>query len=501
MRPCSLRKIGFALCLGVLLLASAGVSVRAQPGQRCFPETGFCIDGRIRAFWEQSGGLPVFGFPIGPQHAELIEGRSLQVQWFERNRLELHPENQPPYDVLLGRLGVDRLQQQGRDPAKFAKADPQAPHYFAQTGHAIAPQFWSYWSSHGLEFDGRGGTSFEESLALFGAPLSEPAVETNSSGGAVLTQWFERARFELHPENQPPYDVLLGLLGDELHGRVAPAPTPAPGHALTTVFLVVMENHNWSSIYGSAAAPYINTMLLPQASYAQEYYNPPHNHPSEPNYLWLEAGTNFGITNDASPAVNHQSTTSHLVSLLTKAGISWKAYQEDIDGSTCPLEPVRRYAPKHNPMIFFDDVTDTNDPQSAGCIAHERPYGELAGDLRSGKVARYNFITPTLCNDMPDCSIATGDTWLSQAMPQILSSQAYLHGGVVFITWDEGEGGDGPIGMIVLSPNAKGGGYASTIRYTHSSTLRTIQEIFGVTPLLGDAANATDLRDLFRVFP
>ena len=78
-----------------------------------------------------------------------------------------------------------------------------------------------------------------------------------------------------------------------------------------------------------------------------------------------------------------------------------------------------------------------------------------------------------------------------------MSSAAYINGGVLFITWDEGMGGDGPIGLIVLSPGAKQGGYSNSIRYTHSSLLRTIQEILGVRPLLGDAADATDLRDLF----
>jgi hypothetical protein len=90
---------------------------------------------------------------------------------------------------------------------------------------------------------------------------------------------------------------------------------------------------------------------------------------------------------------------------------------------------------------------------------------------------------------------------LSKAIPPILNSEAYDAGGVILITWDEGEGDDGPIGMIVLSPDAKGGGYSNAIHYTHSSTLRTLQEIFDVTPLLGDAANATDLSDLFNVFP
>ncbi len=87
--------------------------VPARAAARCFPETGQCIDGRIREFWEQNGGLPVFGFPVAPQREEQVEGRPVQVQWFERNRLELHPENPRPYDVLLGRLGADRLAPAG----------------------------------------------------------------------------------------------------------------------------------------------------------------------------------------------------------------------------------------------------------------------------------------------------------------------------------------------------------------------------------------------------
>ncbi len=282
---------------------------------------------------------------------------------------------------------------------------------------------------------------------------------------------------------------------------------------LRTVFLIMMENHNWSAIKNNSLAPYINQTLLPMASYAEQYYNPPGLHPSEPNYLWLEAGTNFGVTNDDDPAVNHQHATQHLVTLLDQAGITWKSYQEDIDGSVCPIQSNGLYAPKHNPMVFFDDVTGTNDPTSAYCIAHVRPFTELVADLQHNTQARYNFITPNLCHDMHNTcpplndSVLQGDTWLSQNVPTILNSQAYQNGGFIFITWDEGEGtsesetSDGPIGLILLSPAAKGHGYSNTIHYTHSSTLRTIQEMFGVTPLLGDAANATNLSDLFQTFP
>jgi hypothetical protein len=192
------------------------------PGGRCrmFTETNHQVCGRILDYWEQNGGLPVFGFPITDQAPQQVEGREFQTQWFERNRLELHPENARPYDVLLGRLGFDSLVKQGRDWQTFGKVDPSMSHYFAETGHAIAPQFWGYWSSHGLEFDGRAGKSFEESLALFGLPLSEPVMEQSATdGNTYLTQHFERARFEFHPENAgTQYEVLLGLLGRELTG-------------------------------------------------------------------------------------------------------------------------------------------------------------------------------------------------------------------------------------------------------------------------------------------
>jgi len=286
-------------------------------------------------------------------------------------------------------------------------------------------------------------------------------------------------------------------------GATPPVLAASPFAGIETVFVIVMENHNWADIKGSPAAPYLNGTLLPQASHAERYFNPPGVHPSLPNDLWLEAGRDFGIADDRPPSAHHQRTTAHLVAQLDRAGITWKSYQEGIDGARCPLTATGRYDPKHNPMVYFDDVTDGNNPTAAACLAHVRPFGELATDLRGAAPARYNFITPDLCHDMHDTCFPTrnaikqGDDWLAAAVPPILASPAYRRGGALFITWDEGEGGDGPIGMIVLSPHAKGGGYQNTIPYTHSALLATLQRIFGVGPPLGDAATATDLRDLF----
>jgi alpha-D-xyloside xylohydrolase len=269
----------------------------------------------------------------------------------------------------------------------------------------------------------------------------------------------------------------------------------------STVFIILMENHNWSSIKASASAPYLNNVLLPMASYCDQYYNPPGLHPSEPNYLWLEAGTNFGILNDNPPSANHQSTTSHFATQLKNAAISWKSYQESIDGLSCPTSDSYPYAVRHNPFAFFDDVTGSSNPP---CTSVIRPLSELSADLTANHVARYNFITPNLCSDMHDSCAPTnnpvkqGDDWLAQYVPMILNSSAYQNNGLLLITWDEGENGvDGPIGMIALSPLAKGGGYHSSLRYTHSATLRTLEKIFGRTPLLGGAATGPDLSDLF----
>ena len=293
---------------------------------------------------------------------------------------------------------------------------------------------------------------------------------------------------------------ILGLV--TLMSYAITSPVIAQMNNIKTVFIILMENHNWVQIKNSTSAPYINNTLLPMASYAEQYYNPPGNHPSLPNYLWLEAGTNFGIGNDDDPKSNHQGTTSHLVTQLRDAGVSWKTYQEDITGTACPLASSSRYAPKHNPFVYFDDVTNNNDPNSAFCIAHVRPYVEFATDVKNNAIAQFVFITPNLCDDMHDsCSplkdpVKQGDTWLSNEIPKILNSSVYQNGGAIFIVWDEAENGDGPIGMIVISPFAKGGGYSNTTRYTHGSTLRTLEEIFGV-PLLRDAASQADLSDMF----
>ena len=356
-------------------------------------------------------------------------------------------------------------------------------------------------------------------------------------------------------------------------------------HAQTVgdVFYIAMENHNWTQpssvtdigqIYQNPAAPFINSLVTPgnpnsvNVSYASNYVNvSPTNHPSEPNYVWQEAGL-AGPLNDAQPYPANIVNSPNLSGLLQSKGISWKSYQEDTDllntsgqnfnsaGGTLtnnvaapsqyqvPLtnfsgtspdytNPYNgsnqyNYAAKHNPQVFFTDTNGGNNPTSTNPLAQNyAPLQQLSTDLANNTVAKYNWITPDQYNDMHSAlntsftyngvtyaagtdaeQIALGDNFLSKIIPEIEASQAFKNNGEIVIWNDETEGDeganttDGYNGMeIIISPLAKGNAYTNDIQYSHSSDLRTLQEIFGVASpsggFLGAAANSNDLSDLF----
>jgi phosphatidylinositol-3-phosphatase len=373
--------------------------------------------------------------------------------------------------------------------------------------------------------------------------------------------------------------------------------TSAKAQEIKTVFVIAMENHNWTQpanrftggiqqLYQNPNAPFINSLvngtavavingsqvnISQQVAFATAYHNVlatpsgnnPSIHPSEPSYIWAEAGTNFGVLNNNDPfsrsGGTNQSTSLHLSYLLTQAGKTWKSYQEDIDltpsgsgqlanvvlprsGWTVPLSSfsgifVRgtnqfngsnqySYAAKHNPMVFFTDCNGGNNSTPSNPLSlHYAPLQQLAIDLANGTVADYNWITPDQYNDMHSAlsagykgltgdpaKILQGDDFLRQIIPVIMASNAYKNHGAIIIWWDESEpdGAAGEkqddfshtIGEIVISDrahaNVNGLPYASPVNFTHSSDLRTMQNIFHVGPYLADAATATDLSDLFQ---
>jgi hypothetical protein len=304
---------------------------------------------------------------------------------------------------------------------------------------------------------------------------------------------------------------------------------------IQTVFVIAMENHNFTQpsptaspqqIFTNPAAPFINSLMTPghpnasQVSYATCYYNAAIGvHPSEPNYIWAEAGTDFGVRTDADPNAGSGNlfTVPHLAAQLDAAGISWRNYPEDLQYSPGPAQTVAgsgsvnayngstefKYAARHNPMAFFTDSQTRNVYPLTNFLSH----------LTNHLIGRYNWITPNLDNDMHDsisggftnrgvgytgdqAAIAQGDNFLSVLVPAIMASPAYQNDGLIIIWCDEAEFGDTTnytLTEIIISPLAKGNAYASSLEYNHSSDIKTVETIFAL-PFLDNPIPAGEPR-------
>src|SRR5437016_3292925 len=200
-----------------------------------------------------------------------------------------------------------------------------------------------------------------------------------------------------------------------------PTPTPTSGGVLPNfshVFVIVMENEESNSIIGNASAPYING-LAKSHGLAASYFAI--SHPSLPNYLTLTAGSTFGIASDCTGCYVG---ATNIADQVQASGRSWKAYMESMP-SGCYIGDAYPYMQKHDPFIYYNDIrTD-----AARCTSHVVPFTQLSSDLAAGTAPNFAWITPNMCNDMHDCSIATGDAWLANVVPSILASSPFQNGG------------------------------------------------------------------------
>ena len=230
--------VRFALALVLMLTLVVGAQAsQAQSNCSYFAATGQSVCGKFLSYWQTHGGLMQQGYPISGvlQEQSATDGHRYTVQYFERAVMELHPENQAPYDVLLRLLGVGAYQQNDAAGAsgQTASAAPDTI-TFPQTGRSVGGAFKGYWLAHG-------------GLAQFGYPISEELTQPSQLDGKSYTvQYFERAVMELHPENQAPYNVLLSQLGSFAYqqgygaaasGAAASCPSPlARGSWTGTVY-------------------------------------------------------------------------------------------------------------------------------------------------------------------------------------------------------------------------------------------------------------------------
>jgi phosphatidylinositol-3-phosphatase len=276
---------------------------------------------------------------------------------------------------------------------------------------------------------------------------------------------------------------------DGVEGSSGVAELPITG----TIFTIVFENHSDDVVEDDM--PYLESMANAYAR-ADAYYA--EHHPSLPNYLIMTSGKDHDVDDDEGPRHHRLGGTDNLADQLDAAGVSWRAYMEDM-GEPCVLDDRGLYAVRHDPFVYYTSLAD----DAARCQDRVVDMAQhFSADLASGEFD-YMWITPNDCNNMHDCSAETADAWLSQVIPQIMASPGYQAGGAIFILWDEGGpdltyafGGQQTIPFVLISELLVSRGFVSNILYSHDSYLATIEDAFGM-PRLATTLHSVPMADFF----
>jgi phospholipase C len=248
-----------------------------------------------------------------------------------------------------------------------------------------------------------------------------------------------------------------------------------------------MENKNRDTVFdASRQSPFMHELAAACAT-ASNYVD--HGiHPSLPNYIAATSGDTHGIADDAAPS-KHPLDVDNIFRQVRVSGRSAKSYQEAMPGN-CLLESAGTYAVKHNPAAYYVGADDRQ-----ACQRDDVPFDQFAADLAgpTESFPAFALITPDICNDMHDCPVSTGDSWLRTNVEPVLSSPLYKAGRTaVFVVFDESEG-SGTIPFIAIAPSVAPGTVA-TAALDHFSLLRFTEEALDIREHLGRAADAADLR-------
>ena len=261
--------------------------------------------------------------------------------------------------------------------------------------------------------------------------------------------------------------------------------TSPPPARYDHVIWIWMENHSRDAIIGNASAPYA-TSLSKACATARDYRSV--GAPSLPNYIGATSGSTQGIGDDAGPSA-HPVTADNIFRQVRAGGGKSRTYAESMSAS-CALVSSGRYAVRHNPAAYYVGDGDRSacavDDVALGTVSD----GPLADDLAHDTLPSFLMIIPDLCDDTHDCSVATGDRWLTDWVGAILKSPAYRSGSTaVFVLWDE----PAPMPLLVIAPSVRPG-TVITERLNHYAILRTTEEMLGITAHLGAAEQATSIR-------
>jgi phosphatidylinositol-3-phosphatase len=281
--------------------------------------------------------------------------------------------------------------------------------------------------------------------------------------------------------------VLAGCGSASAWQPPASAPRAVPLPSFTHVVLVVFENHEASQVAGAPAAQTFNSL---GRRYARLTRYDAVAHPSLPNYLALVSGSTHGITSDCTDCLV---SARNLADSLDAAGKTWKTYAEDLPSPGFTGAFAGRYAKKHDPFLYFRDIAGS--PARRDRVV---PLTQLPRDLAAGRLPDFSLVVPNLCDDMHDCSVATGDAWLrAHVVPLLRSPQ--LTGGVVFVVFDEGTsdaGGGGHVEALALGPAVRP--HSVLARPTnHYGLLRTIEDAWHL-PELGQSRKGTPIGGIWK---
>jgi phosphatidylinositol-3-phosphatase len=299
------------------------------------------------------------------------------------------------------------------------------------------------------------------------------------------------------------FEALYEITPSVTYVLSVPTINPTYSTPIRHVIVIIMENAEYSSVIGNATSTPYQNLLASKYALAAQYHAT--SHPSLPNYISLIAGSTFGISSDCQPNECSQNGRS-IVDLLNQAGFSWREYAESMPTNCSQaVSSDNLYYPKHNPFVYFSDITGNrgSGQTSSYCQTHIVPFNELNSDLAKNNLPNYAFITPNICDDAHDCSLATGDKWLAGVVPRIINSSEFSST-VLFIIYDEGTTnlgingtlGGGHVACIVVSPFVKMG-YTSQVQYSHFSLLATVEAIYNLGNLGQNDATAPIMQDIF----
>ncbi len=287
--------------------------------------------------------------------------------------------------------------------------------------------------------------------------------------------------------------VLIALLAAAA-GASDPTATSARAAARSRVVLIVLENHEYEDVAGSPDAPFLNGLARRGALANRDYAVA---HPSLPNYLALLGGSTFGITDNC---LDCNASGSNLALQLSRAGVSWRAYMEDMPSPCFEGDGAGNYVKRHDPFMYFPSIA-----ARPGRCKRVVPATSLDADLDRGTLPSFVWITPNVCNDAHNCSIATADEYLADLVPRL--TRRLGPRGLLIVTFDEGKTdlgccgkpGGGRVMTVLAGPRVRRGAHLHR-HYNHYSLLATIEDAFGLRRLR-HARGVRSLRAAFRPTP